>query len=504
MPECRGGQGGPRISSPRPQERSRARGDPCCFRLTWRRLCDTLGGRDGSSPSFVLAAVVAAGCGRVPQIIVLEDPLTADEHVALGVSYEKKGDLALAAREYERALKKDPSSFPARFNLGNVRLAEKRYDAARDEYLEALKLRPGDAEATNNLSWAAILSGNGLEDALRRMEAVLSDAPRRSPPLLDTLGVLLGELSRPADAEKAFAEALARCDAGDASCTGSVRAEILEHRKALLDRGPGAPGAQPRGNREARCGTHRFLPPIHPVLRFHNYGSYLTGRLGGPAVRIPVDGGFTCPNRDGTIGVGGCAFCNNDSFSPGIRFPGLPVEEQVRRAISAPGQASRVQAVPRIFPEAQQQLCRAGGAPPEDTRAAFAHPDVAGIVVGHAARLPRRAGPRRPVGDRPGPVRLRGAGAAVDVRRRASPREPGAHGRGLRGGGGRPPGPGDRRGGPPDLRPPPRYEGAVPFRRPLPFPPRGPGSEASPPAGPRGKPDGGRVPRRHGQGSRIR
>jgi len=183
----------------------------------------------------------------MPEIIVLEDPLSADEHVALGVSYEKKGNLDLAAREYGRALKKDPSSFQARFNLGNVRLAEKRYDAAREEFLKALELRPGDPEASNNLSWAAILSGVGLEEALQRMEAVLSDAARRSPPLLDTLGVLLGELSRLADAESVFAEAQGRCDAGDPACTESVRAEIREHRDALRSRRPAPAAAPPSG-----------------------------------------------------------------------------------------------------------------------------------------------------------------------------------------------------------------------------------------------------------------
>ena len=124
-----------------------------------------------------------------------------------------------------------------------------------------------------------------------------------------------------------------------------------------------------------------ILPPIHPVLRFHNYGSYLTRRLGGPAVRIPVDGGFTCPNRDGTIGVGGCAFCNNESFSPGIRFPGLPVEEQVRRAISAPGRHRAYRRFLIYF----QKHSNSYAAPAELRRrygAAFAHPDVAGIVIG--------------------------------------------------------------------------------------------------------------------------
>ena len=37
--------------------------------------------------------------------------------------------------------------------------------------------------------------------------------------------------------------------------------------------------------------------------------------------KIAIDADFTCPNRDGTIGIGGCTFCNNSSFSPNGRKP---------------------------------------------------------------------------------------------------------------------------------------------------------------------------------------
>ncbi len=124
-----------------------------------------------------------------------------------------------------------------------------------------------------------------------------------------------------------------------------------------------------------------ILPPLHPELRFHNYASFLRRRLGGPAARISVDGGFTCPNRDGAIGVGGCSYCNNDAFTPGIRFPGLPVAEQVRRSIHAPGRHHAY----RRFLVYFQKFSNSYAAPEELRRlyeAAFSHPDVAGIVVG--------------------------------------------------------------------------------------------------------------------------
>lgn len=192
--------------------------------------------------------LVCGACGRIPRIIVLQDPLTAQEHLELGVAYERKGELDLAAREYEGALRKDAGLVQARVNLGNVRVAQGEYGKARTEYLKALDLRPGDPEATNNLAWAAILSGSDLAGASARMEALLAREENRTAPLLDTVGVLRMRLSRPGAAEEAFAEAERACAAagGDASdeagaCNGAVLEEIREHRMELRRRFPQEP-----------------------------------------------------------------------------------------------------------------------------------------------------------------------------------------------------------------------------------------------------------------------
>lgn len=50
--------------------------------------------------------------------------------------------------------------------------------------------------------------------------------------------------------------------------------------------------------------------------RFHGFGDDLRRRYGCRVYKVPLDAGFTCPNRDGTVAVGGCTFCNNRSFSP--------------------------------------------------------------------------------------------------------------------------------------------------------------------------------------------
>jgi len=50
--------------------------------------------------------------------------------------------------------------------------------------------------------------------------------------------------------------------------------------------------------------------------------------------KVTIDAGFTCPNRDGTCGVGGCTYCINESFSPNSRRRGLPVRAQMENGMS--------------------------------------------------------------------------------------------------------------------------------------------------------------------------
>ena len=50
--------------------------------------------------------------------------------------------------------------------------------------------------------------------------------------------------------------------------------------------------------------------------RYNDYSVYFKKRFEGKVQKISLDAGFTCPNRDGSRGVGGCTYCNNKSFSP--------------------------------------------------------------------------------------------------------------------------------------------------------------------------------------------
>ena len=56
--------------------------------------------------------------------------------------------------------------------------------------------------------------------------------------------------------------------------------------------------------------------------------------FGTTVYKVNVDAGFTCPNRDGTLGFSGCIYCNNDSFRPSSCRPSLAIAEQVKNGIS--------------------------------------------------------------------------------------------------------------------------------------------------------------------------
>jgi radical SAM protein (TIGR01212 family) len=49
--------------------------------------------------------------------------------------------------------------------------------------------------------------------------------------------------------------------------------------------------------------------------------------------RVSLDAGFTCPNVDGKVAVGGCSFCDNRSFSPSRRLPRVSITEQLHRGM---------------------------------------------------------------------------------------------------------------------------------------------------------------------------
>jgi radical SAM protein (TIGR01212 family) len=76
-----------------------------------------------------------------------------------------------------------------------------------------------------------------------------------------------------------------------------------------------------------------MLFPWGHKRRFNSYTNYLREIFGSRVQKVSVHAGFTCPNRDGTKGTGGCTFCNNNAFSPSYCKAEKPIKQQIMEGI---------------------------------------------------------------------------------------------------------------------------------------------------------------------------
>ena len=65
------------------------------------------------------------------------------------------------------------------------------------------------------------------------------------------------------------------------------------------------------------------------MIQYREYGTWLREQLGARVQKISLNAGFTCPNRDGRVGWGGCTYCNNQTFNPDYCQPRQTVTEQL-------------------------------------------------------------------------------------------------------------------------------------------------------------------------------
>lgn len=62
---------------------------------------------------------------------------------------------------------------------------------------------------------------------------------------------------------------------------------------------------------------------------YREFGPWLKERLGMKVQKISINAGFTCPNRDGRLGTGGCTYCNNQTFNPAYCETSKSITEQL-------------------------------------------------------------------------------------------------------------------------------------------------------------------------------
>lgn len=140
-----------------------------------------------------------------------------------------------------------------------------------------------------------------------------------------------------------------------------------------------------KGTEPQTSSDHATIPAASPWraagFRYHALGWALRQRFGCRVWKVSIDGGFGCPNADGTVSRGGCVFCNIRSFSPSRRGELRPVAEQLADGITRLRSRYNAQRFLAYFQPATNtygSLQRLRALYQE----ALQHPDVVGLVVG--------------------------------------------------------------------------------------------------------------------------
>lgn len=149
--------------------------------------------RDGWLLPITFLILSLCACAA-PRVIVFKDPLTPEEHLNLGIAYERREELDSAAVQYELASKELPSAY---LYLGNVHFKKNEPDRAEKYYRKAIEENPENADALNNLAWLYYTVGKNLEEAETLALRALELNPSKSDIYRDTL-LKIRSLLRPA------------------------------------------------------------------------------------------------------------------------------------------------------------------------------------------------------------------------------------------------------------------------------------------------------------------
>ena len=114
--------------------------------------------------------------------------------------------------------------------------------------------------------------------------------------------------------------------------------------------------------------------------RYNDFSSFIRRKFNGRVQKVSIDAGFTCPNKDGTKGVGGCTYCNNNTFNPDYCKPIKPIKQQIEEGIVFFSKKYKTQKYLAYF-----QAFTNTYAPLADLKKmyeeALSHPDVIGLVI---------------------------------------------------------------------------------------------------------------------------
>jgi len=154
----------------------------------------------------VVSLIWLTGCSSLPKIIILNDPLKAQEHADLASIYEEKGEYDLAIREGEEAIKMDSRNMKALIAVWNSHLQTGSYDKAERYYKKAMKIEPKNGALLNNTAMLYLFTGRFEEAERLAREAIAANSPHVGY-YYDTLGKIYEKMGKEKEAQEAFDKA---------------------------------------------------------------------------------------------------------------------------------------------------------------------------------------------------------------------------------------------------------------------------------------------------------
>ena len=125
-----------------------------------------------------------------------------------------------------------------------------------------------------------------------------------------------------------------------------------------------------------------MIYPWGDTRRFNSYKRFLQQQFGTRVQKLTIDAGFSCPNRDGTVGTGGCTYCLNDAFNPSYCTPKKSVEQQLAEGMEFHHNRYRRAGAYLAYFQAFSNTHAPLSQLKEIYRPALENPLVKGIVVG--------------------------------------------------------------------------------------------------------------------------
>ncbi len=116
--------------------------------------------------------------------------------------------------------------------------------------------------------------------------------------------------------------------------------------------------------------------------RFNSYTQYLKKIFGTRIQKLTINAGFTCPNRDGKKGIGGCTYCLNEAFNPSYCNPQKPIKQQIQEGIEF--HKYRYRKAPKyiVYFQAYTNTYKPLNELKEKYEEALSYSDVVGLAIG--------------------------------------------------------------------------------------------------------------------------